>query len=665
MIEEAVVEEIVVDEVVVDEVVAGTRRGSRRKRTPGRWSARGRRARGREGHDRRPRRCRRVGGDRGRSRAPAAPAHPERRAERRADPRSRDPPGCGGGRHDPVRAAPGHRDRQPEGRRGQDHDRREPRRRAGRARVPGAGRRPRPAGQRHHRPRASTPATSRARSTTCSSTTSPLEDIIEPTSLKNLFVAPATIDLAGAEIELVPAMSRELKLQAGASTRSATDYDLVLIDCPPSLGLLTVNGLAAADDVIVPIQCEYYALEGLGQLLRNVGPGPGQPEPDARRPRDRPHHVRRPHQARRPGGVTRSGPTSVDKVYQTVVPRTVRLVRGAVVRAADHRVRFDVARRQGVPRAGEGGEPWRDQAGWVRGSAPDPARRGRRPARRRSVGSRRSPSRRSSPTRTSRATTSTRRPSASLADSIREVGVLQPVLVRPAGDGYELIAGERRWRAARRVGLQTIPALVRETDDSTALEQALVENLHREELNPLEEAAAYQQLIEDFGLTHEQVAARVGRSRAAVSNTLRLLQLPPAIQRWSASVSSRWATPAPCSARPTAPSRRRSPSGSSPRSLSVRAVEEAVREPQRRGGDGGRSTATDRPPPGAGCARPGFVELEELLGDHLETRVKIAMGGRAGADHGRVRRPRGPRADLPDPHRGELTVTPSDARRRE
>jgi chromosome partitioning protein len=97
-----------------------------------------------------------------------------------------------------------------------------------------------------------------------------LEDVVEPTTLRNLFVAPATIDLAGAEIELVPAMSRELRLKR-AIDQVRPDYDLVLIDCPPSLGLLTVNGLAAADDVIVPIQCEYYALEGLGQLLRNVG----------------------------------------------------------------------------------------------------------------------------------------------------------------------------------------------------------------------------------------------------------------------------------------------------------------------------------------------------------------------------------------------------------
>jgi chromosome partitioning protein len=151
----------------------------------------------------------------------------------------------------------------------------------------------------------------------------PIEDCIEPTSLKNLFVAPATIDLAGAEIELVPAMSRELKLRK-AIDAVRDDYDIVLIDCPPSLGLLTVNGLAAADDVIVPIQCEYYALEGLGQLLRNVGLVRGNLNPtldvrgivltmyDARtKLADQVEAEVRAH----------FGP----KVYETVVPRTVRL----------------------------------------------------------------------------------------------------------------------------------------------------------------------------------------------------------------------------------------------------------------------------------------------------------------------------------------------------
>jgi len=184
----------------------------------------------------------------------------------------------------------------------------------------------------------------------------------------------------------------------------------------------------------------------------------------------------------------------------------------------------------------------------------------------------------------------------SLADSIREVGMLQPVLVRPAGDGYELIAGERRWRAARRVGLQTVPALVRETDDNTALEHALVENLQREELNPLEEAAAYQQLIEDFGLTHEQVAARVGRSRASVSNMLRLLQLPPAIQR---AVRERQITMGHARALLGTPDRAFQEALAkriTAEDLSVRAVEEAVRA---RSDDGGAaaepSTAASGP----------------------------------------------------------------------
>ena len=123
----------------------------------------------------------------------------------------------------------------------------------------------------------------------------------------------------------------------------------------------------------------------------------------------------------------------------------------------------------------------------------------------------------------------------SLAASIREVGLLQPVLVREVDDeeeSYELIAGERRWRAARRAGLQTIPVLVQpDTGDVSSLEQALVENLHREDLNALEEAAAYQQLIDEFGLTHEQVATRMGKGRATVTNTLRLLQLPAGAQR--------------------------------------------------------------------------------------------------------------------------------------
>ena len=210
-----------------------------------------------------------------------------------------------------------------------------------------------------------------------------------------------------------------------------------------------------------------------------------------------------------------------------------------------------------------------------------------------------------------------------LADSIREVGVLQPVLVRPADDGYELIAGERRWRAARRAGLQAIPALIRTTDDASALEHALVENVHRADLNALEEAAAYQQLIEDFGLTHEQVAARVGRSRVAITNTLRLLQLPPAIQKMIQDDTLKGGHARALLGTPDRAFQEQLARRVVSEGLSVRAVEDSVRA---HAGDAKRA-----PSAAPGQLRPpGLLELEELLGDYLETRVKITVGGKQG-----------------------------------
>jgi ParB family transcriptional regulator, chromosome partitioning protein len=206
-----------------------------------------------------------------------------------------------------------------------------------------------------------------------------------------------------------------------------------------------------------------------------------------------------------------------------------------------------------------------------------------------------------------------------LADSIREVGVLQPVLVRPVGGGYELVAGERRWRAAKRAGLQHIPALVRDTDDSGALERALVENLQREELNPLEEAAAYQQLIEDFRLTHEQIATRVGRSRAAVSNTLRLLQLPPSIQRSVREGQLSMGHARALLGTPDRAFQETLAQRAVAEGLSVRAVEDAVRAHSEGETSAGGTAKAPRLRPG------GIDDLEELLGDLFETRVRITM----------------------------------------
>jgi ParB family chromosome partitioning protein len=217
---------------------------------------------------------------------------------------------------------------------------------------------------------------------------------------------------------------------------------------------------------------------------------------------------------------------------------------------------------------------------------------------------------------------------ASLTASVRELGVLQPVLVRQADDhgNFELIAGERRWRAAKRAGLQTIPALVRTATDADSLEQALVENLHREDLNPLEEAAAYQQLIEDFKLTHDELATRVGKSRAAISNTLRLFQLPPGIQRLVAEGQlsaghARALLGTPDRSYQEALARRAVAEG-----LSVRTVEEAIRAR----GEAPAPAETPSSPATPRLRPPGFLELEELLSAHLDTRVKVEMGMKKG-----------------------------------
>jgi len=230
-----------------------------------------------------------------------------------------------------------------------------------------------------------------------------------------------------------------------------------------------------------------------------------------------------------------------------------------------------------------------------------------------------------------------------LADSIRELGVLQPLLVRPVDDGFELIAGERRLRAAKRANLTEVPVVVRSVEDVSSLEQALVENLHRQDLNPLEEAAAYQQLIEDFGYTQEQVAQRVGRSRASVANLLRLFQLTPAVQKLVGEqlLSAGHAKALlghPDRAYQEALARRVVAEG-----LSVRDLEQLVRErleleqglgagagagAQAESGAGSTDPGDDGPRPR--LRPPGLLELEELLAERLDTKVSISMSARRG-----------------------------------
>ncbi|WP_061963259.1 ParB/RepB/Spo0J family partition protein [Demequina aurantiaca] len=210
---------------------------------------------------------------------------------------------------------------------------------------------------------------------------------------------------------------------------------------------------------------------------------------------------------------------------------------------------------------------------------------------------------------------------AELVGSIREIGVLQPIVVRtnPTGEGFELIMGERRLRASKEAGLTEIPAIVRETEDVDLLRDALVENLHRSQLNPLEEAAAYRQLLDDFGITHEQLAERISRSRPQISNTLRLLKLPPPVQRRVAAgvLSAGHARALLGLDNPDAMDQLATRIVAE--GLSVRATEEAVTlgvevKPEKKGSvrSGGHTAALD--------------DLSARLGDHLDTRVKVQLG---------------------------------------
>jgi ParB family chromosome partitioning protein len=226
-----------------------------------------------------------------------------------------------------------------------------------------------------------------------------------------------------------------------------------------------------------------------------------------------------------------------------------------------------------------------------------------------------------------------------LAASIAEMGVLQPILVRPLGDErYELVAGERRWRATQRAGLATIPAIVRSTSDLSSVEQALVENLHRQDLTSLEEASAYQQLLEDFGLTHDELASRVGKSRSAITNSIRLLSLPPSVQVLLADGAlsaghARALLGTPDRARQEELAAEAALSG-----WSVRMVEQAVREesPATKAVEEDEETTGGGTIDGAGLVPatrlrpPGLLELEELLAEHLATRVSVQLGVKRG-----------------------------------
>lgn len=217
---------------------------------------------------------------------------------------------------------------------------------------------------------------------------------------------------------------------------------------------------------------------------------------------------------------------------------------------------------------------------------------------------------------------------AALAESISEVGVIQPIIVRQVTEGYEIIAGERRWRAAQRAGLRSIPTLVRSADDKGSLEAAVVENVHRQDLNALEEAAAYRQLLDDFGLTQEEVASRVGRSRSAVANTVRLLNLAPPVQRLVVEGHLSAGHGRALLALEDEEARQALATEIVRDDLTVRETERRVAESQPTGAEVVAAPSGDN---GASSeVQAGILELEDLLSTRLDTRVSVKLGKRRG-----------------------------------
>ena len=316
---------------------------------------------------------------------------------------------------------------------------------------------------------------------------------IVATSMKNLSVIPSHIDLVGAEIEMLNMEHRE-QLLKNIIAKVRDEYDYILIDCSPSLGLITVNALTASDSVIIPVQCEFFALEGIAKLLNTI------------------------------------------KIIKSKLNPALK-IEGFLLTMFDNRLRLsnqvyeEVKRHFGnlVYKSLRGLKVYMKKTGLGRGldalidtshvdtnggssiseieisaivANPDQPRR-----------------------------SFDEEALQELSDSIREHGVISPITLRDNGDGtYMIIAGERRFRASKMAGLERIPAYIRTAKDEQVMEWALIENIQREDLDAIEIALAYQRLMDDYELTQERMAERVGKKRATVANYLRLLKLPAEIQ---------------------------------------------------------------------------------------------------------------------------------------
>ena len=379
------------------------------------------------------------------------------------------------------------------------------------------------------------------------------KDTIIKNVVDNVDLIPSNMNLSGAEIELVDLEDKEFILKK-ITDKLRRKYDYIIMDCPPSLSMLTINALTAATSVLVPIQCEYYALEGLSQLIHTI-----------ELVRDRLNKrlkiegvVFTMYDARTNLSlqVVENVKENLDQnIYKTIIPRNVRLAEapsyGKPINLYDSRStgaesyrllaeevigrgRVMAGRRTGG--LGKGLDALiPNKAG---GPSKEPAKKTRS-----AVVKKDKPTEKDNPAAERLVKISSVEPNLNqprrhfdedalleLSESIKQYGVLQPLLVSDKKDYFEIIAGERRWRAAKMAGLKEVPVVVKEFTDQEIVEISLIENIQREDLNPIEEAMAYKRLMEEFHLKQDEIADRVAKSRTAVTNSMRLLKLSSKVQ---------------------------------------------------------------------------------------------------------------------------------------
>lgn len=383
-----------------------------------------------------------------------------------------------------------------------------------------------------------------------------LSDCLIELKYEGVALIPSNVNLAGAEIELIGIENKEFVLRDQIA-QVKEQYDFIIIDCPPSLNMLTINAMTTADTVLVPIQCEYYALEGLSQLMHTIELVQERLNPDL----EMEGVVFTMYDARTNLSlqVVENVKSNLNQtIYKTIIPRNVRLAEapshgmpinyydGKSSGAESYRLLAEEVIHRGMRNGSKKGGLGKGLDSLIPSGNP----RGKKSV----VSAEQNTEKREvvekivekivekpvemkvkigevEPNREQPRKKFDEDALLELSESIKQFGILQPLLVQKKDGYYEIIAGERRWRAAKLAGVKEVPVIVKDFTSQEIVEISLIENIQREDLNPIEEALAYKRLMEEFRLKQDEIAERVSKSRTAVTNSIRLLKLDERVQR--------------------------------------------------------------------------------------------------------------------------------------